>query len=98
MNRAQIESLKQAAATAAAVYDAEKDRLTAAGFKSAARYSMLKDLKAAVDKTHAEYSNFAIAQIKGELNKIIAAGRPARAAAARARSAWKQAKFDAANK
>lgn len=96
MNKQQIESLEQAYVAATVAYDAEKARLIAAGFKSAERYVMLKDLKAAVDQAHAAHSKAAIASIKGELNKIISAGRPARAAAARSRSAWKQAKFDAA--
>lgn len=98
MNQAQINILKQVAETAAAAHDAEKTRLTAAGFKSQERYTMLKDLKAAADLAHTEYSKFAKGQIARELDKIITADRPAREAAARSRSAWKQAKFDAANK
>ena len=98
MNRTQIEALKQVAETAQAAYTAEQARLVAAGFKSADRYAMLKDLKAAADKAHAEYAKFAKGQINRELCKIIAADRPAKQAGERARSAWKQAKFDAANK
>lgn len=97
MNTNQIEALKQESEVAHAALNSEKARLAAAGFKSAQRYVMLKDLKAAADKAFVEYSKFAKSQIMGELNKIIAADRPARAAAARSRSAWKQAKFDAAN-
>ena len=86
----------QAAASAAcAAYNAEKDRLTALGYKSAERYVLLTDLKAAEDaacKLARDAANFFI---KKELNKIIHAGAPSRAAAARARSPWKQAKFAA---
>jgi len=98
MNTTKIEALKATAEVASAAYEAEKARLTAAGFKSAERYVMLKVLKAAEDAACKVYRDFANGQIKLELNKIIAAGAPARAAAARARSPWKQAKFDAANK
>lgn len=96
MNQAKIDALKQVSEIAHAALNAEKDRLTAAGFKSQERYTMLKDLKASADKAHAEYSKFAKSQISRELDKIIAADRPAREAAARARSPWKQAKYDAA--
>lgn len=95
---AKIEALKAAASIAGAACAAEKDRLTAAGYKSAERYVMLKDLKAAADAAHNLYRDAANGAIKKELNAIIRAGRPAREAAARARSPWKQAKFDAANK
>lgn len=98
MNTTQIAALKQVAEAAAATYETETARLTAAGFRSQQRYTMLKDLKAKVDATHAEYSKFVKGQISRELGKIIASGASARAAAARARSPWKQAKFDAANK
>ena len=96
MNQAQINILKQVAAEANAAYNIKKDELTAAGVKSQDRYTMLKDLKAAADKAHAEYSKYARGQINRDLVKIIEADRPNREAAARARSAWKQAKFDAA--
>jgi hypothetical protein len=94
---AKIEALKQAAAEATAAHDAERDRLAALGLKSGERYLLLKPLKAAADAAHAEYVKAAHGAIKGELNKIIRADAPARAAAARARSPWKQAKFDARN-
>ena len=96
MNQAQIDTLKQVSEAAHAAYESEKARLTEAGFKSQERYTMLKDLKAAADKAHAEYSKFTKGQISRELDKIIAADSPIREAAARARSPWKQAKFDAA--
>jgi len=98
MNQAQINILKQIAEAAAAAHDAEKARLTAAGFKSQERYTMLKDLKASADKAHAEYAEFTKGQISHELDKIIAADLPNRQAAARARSPWKQAKYDAAQR
>lgn len=86
----------QAAATAAcAAYSAEKDRLTALGYKSADRYVMLKDLKAAEDAACKLARDAATKYIKRELDTIIRAGKPARDAAARARSPWKQAKFEA---
>lgn len=87
----------QAAASAAcAAYNAEKDRLTALGYKSAERYALLKDLKAVEDAACKLARDAANSYIKKELNKIIRAGAPARAEAARARSPWKQAKFAAA--
>lgn len=98
MNQVKINALKQAAAEASATHDAERDRLAAAGLNSKARYPLLKQLKAAADAAHAEYVKFAHGQIRGELNAIIRADAPARAAAARSRSPWKQAKFDAANR
>ena len=80
MNQAKINELKQASEVAHTAYDAEKARLTAAGFKSQERYTMLKDLKAAADKAHAEYSKFAKGQISKELDKIISAQTPAQRA------------------
>ena len=80
MNQAKINELKQVSEVAHAAYDAEKARLTEAGFKSQERYTMLKDLKAAADKAHAEYSKFAKGQISKELDKIIAAQAPAQRA------------------
>jgi hypothetical protein len=80
MNQTQIDSMKLVAATANAAYEAEKARLTDAGFKSQERYTMLKDLKAEADKTHAEYAKFAKGQISKELDKIIAAQTPAQRA------------------
>lgn len=97
MNTTKIEALKQASAEATAAHDAERDRLAALGMKSGERYLLLKPLKAAADAAHAAYVKFTHGQIRGELNTIIAADAPARAAAARSRSPWKQAKFDAAN-
>ena len=98
MNQAKIDSIKATSAAAHAVLNAEQARLVEAGLKSKERYELLKPLKASADAAHAEYSKYSIGQIKGELNKIIAAGAPARAAASRSRSAWKQAKFDTADK
>ena len=96
MNQAKINELKAISEATHAAHDAEKAGLTAAGFKSQERYTMLKDLKSAADKAHAEYSKFAKSQISHELDKIIAADRPTREAESRARSAWKMAKFNAA--
>lgn len=90
------QSLKQAAQAALASYDAERDRLTAAGLNSKARYPLLMQFKAAADAAHAAHAEFAKDQIRRELDAIIRADAPARAAAARSRSPWKQAKFDAA--
>ena len=98
MNRDKINILKQVSEKAVAAHVAEKTRLTVAGFKSQERYTMLKDFKAAADAAYAEYSKFTKAQIARELDKIVADERPDREAAARSRSPWKQAKFDAANK
>ena len=80
MNRTQIETLKQVSEAAHATLNAEQSRLAAAGFKSQERYTMLKDLKAAADKAHAEYSKFAKGQISLELDKIIATQSPAQRA------------------
>ena len=96
MNAAKIEALKQVAATAHNAYETEQARLVTLGLKSNERYAALKSLKAVADTTHAEYSKFTKGQISRELCAIIASGKPARDAAARARSPWKQAKFDAA--
>lgn len=93
VNAAKIEALKQVAAVAQAAFEAEKDRLTALGFKSKERYEALKGLKADLDAKHAAYVKFAKGEIRTELDKIIEADRPAREAAARARSPWKQAKY-----
>lgn len=98
MNSAKIEALKEVAAAANAAYTTEQARLVAAGVKSNDRYLLLKPLKAAADAAHAAYSKSAKGQINRTLVAIIEADRPAREAGARARSAWKQAKFDAANK
>ena len=98
MNKAKINTLKAASEVAHAALYAKQAELVAAGLKSNERYMVLKDLKAAVDKAHAEYSKFAKGQINQALVAIIEADRPAREAAARARSPWKQAKFDAAKK
>ncbi len=97
MNTTKINELKQVAEAAQAAYTTEQARLVAAGFKSQERYGLLKAAKAAADQAHAAYAKFAKGQISRELDKIIAADLPARQAAARARSPWKQAKFDAAN-
>jgi hypothetical protein len=96
MNQAQIDTLKQVAAQANEAYTTEQARLVEAGLKSQARYELLKPLKAAADKAHAEYSVYAKGEIRKELNKIIREDAPIRAAAARARSPWKMAKYQAA--
>lgn len=96
MNTAKIEALKQVSEVAHAALRAETARLTEMGLKSQARYEALKGLKAAADAAHAEYSKFAKGQINRALVAIIEADRPAREAGARGRSAWKMAKFNAA--
>ena len=93
MNRTKIEELKAVADAAAAAHDAEQSRLVAAGLKSAERYKLLKPLQTARDDAHAVYAKYAKGQINRELVKIINADRPIKEAAARARSAWKMAKF-----
>jgi hypothetical protein len=95
MNTTKIEALKQAAEQAQAAYTTEQARLVEAGLKSAQRYELLKPLKAAADAAHAEYAKYAKGQINRALTAIIEADRPAREAAARARSLWKAAKFAA---
>ena len=95
MNRPKISELKQSAEAAQAAYTAEQSRLVAYGLRSQERYAALQPLKAAADAAHAAYVKVAHAEIKGELNKIIREDAPARAAAARARSPWKQAKHAA---
>lgn len=77
MNRTQIAALKQALDAATTTYEAEKARLTEAGMKSADRYVALKTLKAAQDAANSAYVKFTHGQIKGELDKIIAAQTPA---------------------
>lgn len=96
MNITKIDELKQVLDAAVAAHDAERDRLAAAGLKSAERYLLLKPLKAAVDAANRAYVDFSHGQIRGELDAIIEADRPARESAARMRSQWKQAKFTAA--
>ena len=96
MDKAKINELKAIASVAEKSYNTEQARLVDAGFKSAQRYILLKVLKAEADATAAVYRKFANSQIMRELDKMIAEDRPAREAAARARSPWKQAKFDAA--
>lgn len=88
--------LKQAAEAAQAAYESEQARLAAAGLKSKDRYELLKPLKADLDEKWAAMVKANRDDICRELDKIIEADRPAREAAARARSPWKQAKFDAA--
>jgi hypothetical protein len=97
MNTIKIASLKANLDAAVAAHNAERDRLATLGLKSGERYALLKPLKDAVDAANAVYVKFTHGQIRNELDKIIEADRPAREAAARARSPWKQAKFDAAN-
>jgi len=94
MNCTKIEELKSIAAAAAAAHDAEQSKLVAMGLKSAERYKLLKPLQTARDETHAVYAKYAKGQINMELVKIIKADRPAKEAAARARSAWKMAKHN----
>lgn len=98
MNEAKINELKVIATEADKAHEDEKARLTSLGLKSQTRYELLKQLKAASDKAHAEYSKFAKNQIAKELDKIIANDLPNRQAAARARSPWKQAKYEAAQR
>ncbi len=98
MNTTKIAALKQSLDIAVAVHDAERDRLATIGLNSKARYEQLKPLKAAVDAANSAYVKFTHGQISRELDTIIEAGRPAREVAARARSPWKQAKFDATNR
>lgn len=83
--------LKQALDAAQAAYVAEQARLTEAGLKSKDRYEALKPLKAAVEAANAAYVDSAHGDVKKKLNKIIAAGAPARRAEKLARSPWKQA-------
>ncbi len=90
--------LKNALDAARAAYEAEKARLTALGLKSKERYEALKPLKAVKDAANAAYVQAAHAYVKRGLDKIIAADRPEREAAARARSPWKQAKWEAAQR
>lgn len=87
-----IEALKQALDAAVVAHNTERDRLAASGLKSAARYEALKPLKAVVDAANAAYVKAAHGQINRKLSAIIAADKPARQAAALARSPWKQAK------
>lgn len=96
MNTAKIEALKQVAGVAQTAYEVEQAHLVALGLNSKARYPLLKTLKTEADVTAKVYRDFAHGQINKELCAIIASGKPARDAAARARSPWKQAKFDAA--
>jgi hypothetical protein len=97
MNQAQIATLKQAAAQANEAYTTEQARLVEAGLKSKARYELLKPLKAAADSTAATWAAAVKGKIRKELNKIIREDAPIRAAAARARSPWKMAKYQAEN-
>ena len=90
-----VNELKQALDAAQAAYVAEQARLTDAGLKSKERYEALKPLKAAVDAANVAYVDAAQGAIKGKLNKIIAAGAPARRAEKLARSPWKQAVAEA---
>lgn len=83
MNQAKINTLQQASEMAHAALNEERARLVAAGFKSAQRYVMLKDLKAAADKAHAEYSKYAKGQINRALCAIIAKQTPAERALGR---------------
>lgn len=77
MNHTQIANLKKDLDAATATYEAEKARLTEAGMKSAERYAALKILKAAQDAANSAYVKFSHKEIKGALNKIIAAQTPA---------------------
>ena len=95
MNTTKIAALKQVAEQAQAAYITEQTRLVEAGLKSAQRYELLKPLKATADAAHAEYAKYAKGQINQALVAIIEADKPARQAAARARSPWKAAKFAA---
>lgn len=97
MNKAKIDEMKKQAEVANIAYETEKTRLIELGYKSKDRYEMLKQLKLAVDSAHAAYAAFAKGQIHKELDKIIAADLPIRQEAARARSQWKRAKYEAAS-
>lgn len=96
MNTAKIKELEAVAIQKGRKYNAEIERLKAAGVNSNGRYQATKELKAEYDAACAAHAAFAKGQIKKELDKIIAADRPAREEAARARSAWKMAKYKAA--
>jgi hypothetical protein len=96
MSQNNVTELKRAAEAAQAAYTTEQTRLVAAGLKSQERYALLKPLKAAADAAALAYSKAAKAKIHRALSVIIEADRPAREEAARARSAWKRAKFEMA--
>lgn len=97
MTTSKIAALKQTAEADQAALVAETARLTTLGMKSADRYQALKSLKAVADASYAVYRTFATAQVYRAMDAVIATNAPARTAAARSRSSWKQAKFYAAS-
>ena len=88
--------LKAIAETAAKAHDDENARLVALGLNSKARYPLLKDLREAKNAAWSAYVTGAHRYVRKELDKMIAADRPARKAAELARSPWKSAKAAAA--
>ena len=75
------EELKAIAEAAVKAHNDENARLVAMGLNSKARYPMLKELREAKDAAWANYVQGAHAYVRKELDKVIAAGRPARKAA-----------------
>ena len=65
------------------------------GLKSKEVYAQTLELREVMNKANSAYVSAANSSVKKELNKIIAGDLPNRKAAERARSPWKQAKFDA---
>jgi len=98
MNTTKINELKDIYLQAVSIYETEKLRLTNEGVKSKDRYELLKHLKIKVDETHSVYASYTNKQIHKELDLMIAADLPKKQEAARNRSAWKMAKFNAAAK
>ena len=92
MNHNELKALAEAAVKA---HDDENARLVAMGLNSKARYPLLIDLREAKDAWGA-YVKGAKKFVRKELDKVIAAGRPAKTAAELARSPWKSAKAAAA--
>lgn len=87
--------LKAIAEAAAQAHNDENARLVALGLNSKARYPMLKELREAKDAAWAAYVKGAHKYVRKELDKVIAAGRPARKEAELARSPWKRALAEA---
>ncbi len=87
--------LKKTLDGATMAYEAEINRLIAAGIKSNDRYEALKPLKAAQDAANSAYVKAAHTDVRKGLNKIIAADAPRRRAEKLSRSAWKRAKAEA---
>ena len=93
MNHNALKALAEAAVKA---HDDANARLVARGLNSKARYPLLKDLREAKDAAWGAYVKGAKKFVRKELDKVIAAGRPAKTAAELARSPWKSAKAAAA--